>query len=372
MPSTDLSSLNALTTQVLGLAFFLSVCFGAIAQRTHFCTMGALSDVVLMGDWTRMRQWALAAGVAMLGFAWLAGTGQLDPTKTLYASTRWTWLSAALGGFLFGIGMVFASGCGNKTLVRLGGGNLKSLVVFLVMALSAFATLRGLTAVLRLNTVDRVATEWPAGTRIPELLSTALGFQAQSLTLIAGLLLGTCLVIWAIKPSNFRRFDNLLAGVGLGAIVTAMWWTSASLGYVAEHPGTLQEAFVATNSGRSEALSFTAPLAYSLDWVLFFSDTSRVLTVGIVAVAGVVAGSCICAVASGTFRWEGFAGVEDLGFHLTGALLMGVGGVTALGCTVGQGLSGLSTLSLTSFTAVGAIVAGGFAALKYQSARVGV
>lgn len=372
MPNADSASLNTLTTLVLGLAFALSVCFGAIAQRTHFCAMGALSDVALMGDWTRMRQWGLAAGIAMMGFALLAATGTLDPAQTLYASNRWSWLSAAVGGFLFGVGMVFASGCGSKTLVRLGAGNLKSLVVFVVMALAAFATLRGLTAVVRVNTVDRVGLESAAGTRIPELLAATWGGDLKLTTLLAGLLLGGALVAWAMKRADFRRVDNLLAGLGLGAIVTAMWWTSASLGYVAEHPDTLQPAFVATNSGRAEALSFTAPLAYTLDWLLFFSDKSRVLTIGIVSVFGVVAGSAVSAIASGTFRWEGFGGVQDLGHHLLGALLMGVGGVTALGCTVGQGLSGIATLSLTSIVAVAAIIAGGLAALKLQVRRVGL
>lgn len=372
MPNIDSASLNALTNGVLALAFALSVCFGAIAQRTHFCAMGALSDVALMGDWSRMRQWALAAGVAMMGFALLAGTGLLDPAQTLYAASRWSWLSAAVGGFLFGVGMVFASGCGSKTLVRLGAGNLKSLVVFVVMALAALATLRGLTAVLRINTVDQVAIDMAAGTRLPQWAGAMLGWDVQAVTLWAGLLLGGALVLWAMRHADFRRFDNLLAGFGLGAIVTAMWFASAVLGYVPEHPDTLQPAFVATNSGRAEALSFTAPLAYTLDWLLFYSDKSRVLTLGIVSVLGVVLGSSISAIASGSFRWEGFGGVQDLGNHLVGALLMGVGGVTALGCTVGQGLSGISTLSLTSLVAVAAIMAGGMAALRLQARYMGV
>lgn len=372
MPSTDSASLSALTILVLALAFALSVGFGAIAQRTHFCAMGALSDVALMGDWTRMRQWALAAGVAMMGFALLAGTGMLDPAQTLYAATRWNWLSAAVGGFLFGIGMVFASGCGSKTLVRLGGGNLKSLVVFVVMALAALATLRGLTAVLRIHTVDQVALDMEAGTRLPQWAGTLMGWDVKAATLWAGLLLGSVLVLWALRHADFRRFDNLLAGFGLGVIVTAMWWTSAVLGYVPEHPDTLQPAFLATNSGRAEALSFTAPLAYTLDWLLFYSDRSRLLSVGIVSVLGVVVGSALAAIAGGSFRWEGFGGVQDLGNHLVGALLMGVGGVTALGCTVGQGLSGIATLSLTSLVAVVAIMVGGLAALRLQALRMGV
>ena len=143
----DISQLNSLTAQVLWAAFILAALFGAITQRTHFCTMGAVSDIVNMGDWTRMRMWALALGVAMIGFYAMAAGGLIDPAKTLYASNRFIWLSALVGGFLFGFGMVLTSGCGSKTLVRIGGGNLKSLVVFVVMAVAAFATLKGITAV---------------------------------------------------------------------------------------------------------------------------------------------------------------------------------------------------------------------------------
>ena len=131
------SDLFTLTAQVLWAGFILSFVFGAIAQRTDFCAMGAISDVVNMGDWNRTRQWAMAVGVAMLGFAALVNAGLVDPTKTLYASNRWIWLSALSGGLLFGFGMVLASGCGSKTLVRIGGGSLKSLVVFGVMGIAA-------------------------------------------------------------------------------------------------------------------------------------------------------------------------------------------------------------------------------------------
>ena len=153
------NEISALHTQVLWAAFLASVAFGAIAQKTHFCTMGAVSDVVNMGDWSRMRQWALAVGIAIAGFSLLVGTGQIDAAKVLYASNRWIWLSALVGGLLFGFGMVLASGCGSKTLVRIGGGSLKSLVVFLVLGVSAFASLKGVTAVLRTVSVDRVAIE---------------------------------------------------------------------------------------------------------------------------------------------------------------------------------------------------------------------
>ena len=162
------AQLASLTQQVLWAAFFVAMGFGAVVQRTGFCTMGAISDVATMGDWTRLRQWALAAGVATVGFGLLSAAGLISPDKTLYASNRWIWLSALVGGAIFGVGMVLASGCASKALVRVGGGNLKALVVVVVLGVSAFATLKGLTAVWRNATVDRVSLDFethgqPAG-----------------------------------------------------------------------------------------------------------------------------------------------------------------------------------------------------------------
>src|SRR5688572_13130804 len=150
---------GTLATQVLWASFALAVAFGAIAQRTHFCTMGAVSDIVNMGDWSRMRMWVLAIGIAMIGTAVLAWAGWIDPARTIYTASRLNWLSALVGGALFGFGMVLASGCGSKTLVRIGAGNLKSLVVFVFLGLSAYMTLRGLFGVVRVNTVDAVAVQ---------------------------------------------------------------------------------------------------------------------------------------------------------------------------------------------------------------------
>lgn len=367
MPTPDVSSL---TQQVLWASFLLSAVFGAIAQRSHFCTMGAVSDIVNMGDWTRMRQWALAAGVAVLGFAGLVFAGWVDPAKTLYASPRWIWLSALVGGAMFGFGMVLTSGCGSKTLVRIGGGSLKSLIVFVVMGVAAFATLKGITAVLRVGTVERVAVELATTASLPQLLAPTLGMSLGQASLAIALIVGGLLVVWSLLGREFCRFDNLLAGLGIGAVLVAMWWVSGHLGHVAEHPDTLEEAFLATNSGRIEALSFVSPVAYTLDWLMFFSDKSKVLTLGIVSVVGVVVGSFIVAMSTRSFRWEGFGGTEDVANHLGGAVLMGVGGVTAMGCTIGQGLSGLSTLSLTSFVALAAIIFGALAAFKYQGWRL--
>jgi uncharacterized membrane protein YedE/YeeE len=362
--------MKAVATLVLWATFGLSVVFGAITQRTHFCTMGAVADIVNMGDWARMRMWIMAMGVAMIGFNLMVAIGWLDAGKSIYAGPRFVWLSALVGGAMFGFGMVLASGCGSKTLVRIGGGNLKSLVVFVVLGVSAFATLKGITAVARVATVDSVSINLPTGQDLPSLLAAGTGLAKSTLAAVLGLAIGGALVGWALARDEGRSADNLLAGFGVGAVIIGVWWVSGRLGHVAEDPNTLQEAFAATNSQRMESLSFVAPVAYTLDWLMFFSDKSKLLTLGIVSVVGVVVGSAAYALASRSFRWEGFRDAQDTGNHLIGALLMGVGGVSALGCTIGQGLSGMSTLSLTSFVAVAAIIAGAVCALRFQIWRI--
>jgi uncharacterized membrane protein YedE/YeeE len=367
MAAMEIADLLKLQTQVLWAAFAVAVAFGFIAQRSHFCTMGAISDIVNMGDWTRMRMWGMAVGVAMLGFYAMAWLGWIDAGKSIYTSGRIIWLSALVGGALFGFGMVLSSGCGSKTLVRIGAGSLKSLVVFFVMGFAAFATLRGVFAVLRVNTVDTVAFEIPAGGAIPSWFSSGLGLDPALTGLAVALLVGGALVVWALVGSDFRgSFNNVLGGLGIGLVIVAMWWVSGHLGFVPEHPETLDAVYLASNSGRMESLTFTAPMAYALDWVIFFSDTSKLLTFGVVTVVGVVVGSLVCALIEGSFRWEGFRSTQDTALHIAGGACMGVGGVTALGCTIGQGLSGLSTLSFTSMIAVTGIVLGAIGGFRFQ------
>jgi len=332
--------------------------------------MGAVADIVSMGDWTRMRMWVLAIGTAMLGFNAMVALGWIDAQSSIYAGPRLIWLSNALGGLVFGFGMVLASGCGSKMLVRIGGGSLKALVVFFVLGVAAYATLRGVTAVARVASVDAVAVTLPAGQDLPALLAHATGLALPTLALWAGGVLGLALVAWALARPDGRSAEVLLAGFGIGAVVAAVWWVSGRFGHVAEHPLTLESVFLATQSRRMESLTFVAPVAYTLDWLILFSDSSKVLSLGIVSTLGVVAGSALVALATRRFRWEGFAGTEDTANHIVGALMMGVGGVTAMGCTVGQGLSGVSTLALGSFIALAGILAGAVLALRWQTWRL--
>ena len=362
--------INRLTSQVLWASFALALAFGAIAQRTRFCTMGAVADVVNMGDWERARMWALAVAVAVLGFNAMVALGWVQAGNSIYAAPRVLWLSALVGGAMFGFGMVLASGCGSKNLLRLGSGNLKALVVVLVLGLSAFITLRGVIGVLRVNTLEKVFFELPGGQDLPTLGAAAFGVPAPTLALAIGAGFALLLLLWVLSKPEGRSGEVLLGGIGIGAVVAATWWVSGKLGYVPEDPNTLEPAFLATNSRRMESLSMVAPVAYTLDWLIFFSDTSKTLTLGIVSVVGLALGACGVALLTRSFRWEGFGSVEDLANHLAGGVLMGVGGVVAMGCTIGQGLSGIATLSLGSFIALGGIVAGAVGALRYQGWRL--
>jgi uncharacterized membrane protein YedE/YeeE len=358
--------LQTLTVQIWAMGFALSLATGVLIHRGHFCTMGAISDWVLMRDASRLRQWALALAVAIAGFGAMAYVGWISPLQTIYASSRISWLSALLGGALFGVGMVLASGCSSKSLVRMAGGNLKSLVVLLAMAVSALAAMRGLTAVWRVHGLDPVVLHMDQGPFAGQWLSAAAEWTLPQGVGAAALLVALALLIWVAKERSFYTRSNWLTGLGLGAVVVSLWWVSGVLGFVPEHPETLESVFLTTHSGRMEALSFTAPVAYWLDAFMYFSDGSKRLTLGMVTVLGLLTGAWLSALQQGTFRWEGFSHRADLVRHLVGGTLMGTGGVLAMGCTFGQGLSGLSTLNLGSLLAVLGIFAGTVAALQWQ------
>lgn len=365
MPITD-ADLASLRSIVLASTFAFAFLFGAAAQRTGFCTMGAVADWIGFGDLTRMRQWWLAIAVAIIGTQLLAAFGLIDPGKSFHTGPRLLLASYLLGGFLFGFGMVLAGGCASRTLVRIGGGSLKAVVVFVLTGVTAYITLRGALAVLRVGAIEPLALTLDGRQDIPALLADATGAALPALHLASALLVGGSLAAWTLASREFRTAENLLAGFAVGAAVVGVWFVSGHIGRVAEHPRTLEETFVATYSGRMESLSLIAPSAHTLDWLMFFSDRSNQLTLGVAAVFGIVAGSAAVAVGSGRFRWEGFSGVEDTANHLVGAILMGFGGVTALGCTVGQGISGVSTLAVGSILALLAIIAGATATMKYM------
>jgi len=352
-------------------AFALAFVFGAVGNKTNFCTMGAVSDWVNMGDLNRIRMWLLAIAVAVLGANALHLAGIVNLSKSIYQTPNFTWLSYVVGGLLFGIGMTLGSGCGSKTLIRIGGGSLKSLVVFVFLGIAAYMTLRGLTGAFRVNVLDRASVALGSGQDLPSLFSAATGTAKSTWIAVLAVLVGGGLIAFVYASKDFRSsFDYTLGGVVTGLVVVGGWYVSGKLGYVAEDPNTLQEAFVATNTGRMESFSFVSPMAFTLEYLMLWTDKTRIITYGIASAAGVIAGSAAYALATKSFRWEGFRDAEDTASHIIGGLLMGFGGITALGCTVGQGITGFSTLALGSILTFVSIVAGAAATMKWQYWRM--
>jgi len=360
------SQLAHLQWLVLSSTAAASLFLGALFHRSHFCTMGAISDVVIMGNFDRLRQWALALAVAIFGFGCMAYAGLINPLQSIYATQDFFWLSSLLGGFLFGWGMVWASGCGSKTLVRLGAGNLKALWVLLVMGIVALSAMKGVLAVGRVQYVDAVKIELPYGLFAGEWLSHHLNIPLHVGMLVAACTVSVLLLVWILKDQNFITLHNVLTGILVGLVICMVWWISGVLGHGMEHPETLEEFFLATSSRKMEALSFTGPVALGLDALMYFSDGTKRMTIGLISAMGVCSGSFISAWIQGTLKFEGFTNAVDMRRHLVGASLMGLGAVLAMGCSIGQGLSGLSTLSLASLIASMAIFAGAYAALQFD------
>ena len=353
--------LTSVQTAALG-GFVGALAFGAIAGRTHFCAMGAVSDWVHMGDKTRLRTWFLAIGVAILGTQGLAALTPLDLRQSMYLTPSFSWLGHALGGVLFGIGMTLAGGCGQRNLVRLGGGNLKSLVVLLVLAVTAYMTMRGLLALVRSAVFEPLRVDLSAhgiaDQSIPHVLSAFIGSEHQTaLRWIAAGVVAFGLIGFALKSAEFRRrADQYFAGSAIGLLVIAGWYITGVLGTDDFEPA------------RIESYTFVGPVAEALQYLMTYTGAN--IDFGIAAVLGVVAGSFLSALAVGKFRVETFTVRSDMIAHVAGGALMGFGGVVALGCTIGQGITGMSTLALGAAVTLGAIVFGSALTLKVQYHRL--
>jgi len=360
--------------QVLLIAFLVAVVMGAVANKTNFCTMGAVSDWVNMGDKGRLRAWLLAIAVALIGVMVLEGAGKValssSDTFPPYRTGNFAWLRYVLGGVLFGIGMTLGSGCGNKTCVRLGGGNLKSLVVLVVLALSAYA-------MLWTELFEKAFMSW-MGSTIVDL--SARGIQSQELgAIVAGVsggdgamlhyviggLLVLALLVYIFKSADFRSgFDNILGGLVIGLAVTAGWYVTAGpMG--AEWKDYADMAVEIPSRVQAQSYTFISPMG---DGVRYAQSPANfnLINFGIMALAGVIVGSFLYAVVSRSFRIEWFASVQDFIAHVAGAVLMGVGGVLSMGCTIGQGVTGVSTLALGSILTFVAIVFGAALTMKVQ------
>jgi len=345
------------TTTIVGLGGLVTgFVFGAIAQRTNFCTMGAISDLVLMGDGRRFRAWVLAIAVAIIGTHALHFGGAIDINKSIYLTSNLGWLGAIIGGGMFGFGMTLTGGCGSKTVVRLGAGNLKSLVVAIVLGVVAYMTLRGVFALARVQL--ETATNIDLKTRgldnqnIGEMAGALFGLPSNTARAVAAVAIAAAFLVFCFKDAAFRRSTtNIIAGVIIGLTPVAGWVVTGILGADEFNPTPLT------------SVTFVAPLGESLQYLMTF--TGSTINFGIAVVGGVVAGSFLMAVATGTFQIEGFTDRDDFVRHIGGGALMGAGGVLALGCTIGQGITGMSTLALGSVLAWLSIIAGGYLGIKY-------
>lgn len=361
--------MNPATLVVWG-GFVLAFIFGLVANKTNFCTMGAISDVVNMEHWGRMRMWLLTIAVAMIGANLLYYFELIDLSKSVYQRPVLPWLSLLLGGALFGVGMTIAAGCANKNLVRVGGGSLRSVVVLMVMAISSYMTLKGLFAQWRSSYLDPVAvdlTQWGLSTQgLPQVLSKVTGLPDKTALLVTLAVVALALLVFVFKDKRFRsNLSHVVGAVVLGLLVVAAWYLTGKLGH-GEHPETMEMVYFGTNTRTLESMSFVAPVAYNLELLMMWTDKSLRVTFGIATVIGVILGSFVYAISTKQFRWEGFASIDDLRTQLIGAVLMGFGGVTAIGCTIGQGLSGVSTLAIGSFLALTGIIGGAVATMKWQ------
>jgi uncharacterized protein len=349
------SELSTSTIVAIG-GFGIGLVFGAVAQRTNFCTMGAISDLVLMGDGRRFRAWVLAIAVAIIGTQALHFGGIIDINKSIYLTSNLGWLGAILGGAMFGFGMTQAGGCGSRTLVRLGAGNLKSLVVTMVLGVVAYMTLRGLLALARVQLESLTNIDLKAfglgNQNLGEMAGAAVGLPAAPARAAAAAALALAFLAFCFKDAAFRRSArNIAAGLIIGLAVVGGWAVTGILGADEFNPVPLA------------SMTFVAPVGEGLQYLMTF--TGSTINFGIAAVGGVVAGSFLMAVVTGTFRVESFTDRSDLARHLGGAILMGAGGVLALGCTIGQGITGMSTLALGSIMAWLSILWGGYVGIKY-------
>lgn len=345
------------TTTIVGIGgFVVGLVFGATVQRTNFCTMGAISDLVLMGDGRRFRAWTLAIAVAIIGTHALHFAGLIDINKSIYLTANLGWLGAIIGGGAFGFGMTLAGGCGSKTVARLGAGNLKSLVVALVLGIVAYMTLRGLLALARVQLETASNIDLKAlgldNQNVGEITGALLGAPGDTARAFVAMVVALALLVYCFKDADFRRSTaSVASGLIIGLTVIAGWAVTGILGADDFNPTQLV------------SMTFVAPLGESLQYLMTF--TGSTINFGIAAVGGVIAGSFLMAIATGTFQIEGFNDRDDFVRHIAGGALMGVGGVLALGCTIGQGISGMSTLALASVLAWLSLIAGGYLGVKY-------
>jgi uncharacterized protein len=371
--------------------FIIAVILGAVVNKTNFCTMGAVSDMVNMNDYGRFRAWLLAIATAMLGVAILEYLGKADVTSSFppYRDTTLLVGESIIGGILFGIGMTLGSGCGNKTLIRIGGGNIKSLFVFAVIAVIAYFMTNPfpgsdvtLYSALFYDWIRPLSITLESNQDIGALLSNE---NASTMRFAAGLIIGILLLIFIFRSAEFKSSkDNILGGLIVGLAVLSAWYISSNINVNADESlytmsGYYEEWDMLAESdegkpaqGRplsSQSFTFINPIGQTYGYLKSGLDTT-LLTFGLMSVFGVIIGSFLWSLISRSFRIEWFVDFKDFMTHVIGAALMGFGGVLALGCTVGQGITGVSTLALGSILTLIAIIFGSAMTMKIQYYKI--
>jgi uncharacterized membrane protein YedE/YeeE len=367
--------------------FGIALLMGALVNKTNFCTMGAVSDMVNMGDLGRFRAWLLAIAVAILGVVVLEYLGLAQPGNAFppYRGGQLVWAENLLGGLMFGVGMTLASGCGNKCLVRIGGGNLKSIMVMLVIGVIAYFMVnpfpgsdQTLFTVLFYGWIRPLAVDLGASQDLGALLA---GEHSGVARLVIGGALTLLLLVYVLKSAEFRgSLDNILGGLAVGLAVLAAWYVTSNVQINADDElyslgGYYEEWDMLAESDEGkpaqarplspQSFTFINPMGQAVGYTSGgFSRT--LLTFGVMAFFGVIAGSLLWSLISRSFRLEWFSSLSDFIMHLVGAILMGFGGVLAMGCTIGQAITGISTLAVGSFITFAAIVLGSALTMKIQ------
>jgi uncharacterized membrane protein YedE/YeeE len=364
--------------EILLYGFIIAVIMGALVNKTNFCTMGAVSDWVNMGDTGRFRAWLFAIAIAMGGLIILESSGlvnldgmELKDLRPPYRMANFEWLRYILGGVMFGIGMTLASGCANKTLIRVGGGNLKSVVVLIVASFFAYLMAKtnfyGVVFYSWMNPLAVDLAKYGVGGQDVGRLAVGLAGAENAINIraISGGIFVLLLMIYVWKSEDFRkRLDNIIGGAVVGLCIVAAWYlTAGELG--AEWLDNTSFMDVPPRGVGAQSLTFTSPMADTFDYALHVSNTTFV-TFGVMALAGVIVGSLLYSVIFRKFRFEWFQSGKDFLSHVIGGMLMGIGGVLALGCTIGQGVTGFSTMAVGSFMAFASIVFGSALTMKIQ------
>ncbi len=328
--------------------------FGAVVYRTNFCTMGSVSDIVNLGDWRRFRAWVLAAVTALAGAQILHWLGAVDLTKSMYLSATFNWVGHIAGGLIFGFGMVFAGGCPSRNLARAGGGDLRALLTLVVVGLFAYMTIGGILGPARAAIEQATNIALPTATQgLGDLVDRGLALSAGFGRIFASWVIVLVGLAYCFKDAKFRSSPvHVWSGIGVGLCIVAGWaLTGLAYDDLAERPTT------------PISLTYVRPSGDALEWLQRYTATP-IPGFGVATVFGALLGAFVAAKAMGRFRVLTFSDVGDTSRVLLGAMLMGVGGVMALGCTIGQGITGVSTLAIGSFITFAAIVAGAVVGLK--------